>query len=121
MTRSTPNIPDAADAGNYGRVRHYLSLGESFRHSTMAAYRVPSRGLGAALSDPGRLGGEDFFQWLRDRQSVVYVVWSYRTPVWWVTRSGRFYDAVHQVWPSAVKHRAFASAYVPLTAFEVEP
>lgn len=111
MTRSTPNIPDAADAGNYGRVRHYLTAGESFRHSTMAAYRVPSRGLGAALSDPGRLGGEDFFQWLEDCQNVAYVVWSYLTPVWWVRRDGVTYAAENVGGPTTAKHRNLARAW----------
>jgi hypothetical protein len=117
VTRSTPTLPWASPAGNYGRVRYYLGLGHSFNHSSMAAFRVLDRDkpLNAVLSDPGRLKGESLARWLQDAQNVVYVVWSYRTPVWWVTWDGTVYAAVDVGGQTTAKHRnlALAWAWVP--------
>lgn len=115
MTRSTPTLPWADSAGNYGRVRYYLSRGGSFNHSTMAAFR-PERRLSAVLRDPGRLAGEDLARWLADAENVAYVVWSYRTPVWWVTWDGETYAAFNVGGSTTAKHRnlALAWAWVPI-------
>jgi hypothetical protein len=110
-------MPHAYPAGNYGRVRYYLGHGQSFNHSSMAAYRVPTPdwGLNSVLRDPGRLLGEDRERWLRDAQNVAYVVWSYRTPVWWVTWDGTVYAAMDVGGVTTAKHRnlALAWAWVP--------
>jgi hypothetical protein len=42
---------------------------------------------------PGKLEGPDLATWQADRAHIVYVVWSYQTPIGWVTDAGR----VHKV------------------------
>ena len=116
MTRSTPTLPYGDIAGNYGRVRYYLQRGAPFNHSTMAAFR-PERRLPADLRDPGRLSGESRERWLRDLWNVAYVVWSYRTPVWWVTWDGRVYAAMDVGGVTTAKHRNLALAW----AWKPEP
>lgn len=40
-------------------------------------------------SGSGILAGQDYEQWCSDVNDITYVVYSYATPIFWVTRSGR--------------------------------
>jgi hypothetical protein len=42
--------------------------------------------------DAGRLSGDDLARFEHDSQSIRYVVWSYATPIAWVTEDGTAYS-----------------------------
>ena len=45
----------------------------------------------------GDLLGVEKDAWMMDRSSVTYVVWSYDTPIAWITRSADGSEHVHRV------------------------
>lgn len=55
--------------------------------------------------DSGRLSGEDFDRFREDAPTIDYIVWSYATPIAWVTRAGTVYRVKQRFSLTTTKHQ----------------
>jgi hypothetical protein len=53
----------------------------------------------------GRLGGDDLEAFNRDNGSITYVVWSYATPIAWVTDDSRIHKVAQRFSVTTSKHQ----------------
>ena len=60
---------------------------------------------GATRWDSGRLYGVDLDKFGEDLTQIVYIVWSYATPIAWVTRDGEVYRVKGRFSPTTSKHQ----------------
>lgn len=61
-----------------------ISAMREFDGSSMSGRVYSPRG--GAYVDPGRLAGPDHERFIKDRSKIIYIVFSYATPIAWVTR-----------------------------------
>lgn len=54
---------------------------------------------------PGRLSGDDREQFHADRDSIVYVVWSYATPIAWKRSDGTWHKVAQKFSVTTSKHQ----------------
>lgn len=55
--------------------------------------------------DSGRLSGADLDQFREDMAKIVYVVWSYVTPIAWVTEDGTVYKVSQRFSVTTSQHQ----------------
>lgn len=93
-----------------GRTRLEGALMDREPFTTGGALRGDTYPNGTSTWESGRLSGEDLDTFKQDASTITYIVFSYATPIAWVTRSGKVHHVAQRFSPTTSKHQGAIGA-----------
>lgn len=104
-------IRAAIRGAGYENLRHALANRLPFR--TSGALSGDTREVGQyGFFESGYLRGADLDRFREDRDSIVYIVRSYATPIAWVTADGTVYKVAQKFSVTTGRHQSAVRAWL---------